>query len=142
MAAKFNSMAAAVLALLYQAVTWAGIAQNNSTPLTSIYISLNTAAPSASSDQTSSEAAYTGYGRASVARTTSGFTLTGESISPAANISFATATGGSETETYATTGSVASGAGQAFHYGQISPSIAVSSGVTPILGTGTTITES
>lgn len=143
MAGKFNSTSANFLKLLYQAVNWSLVADNTATtPLTNIYWGLATAAPTVSSDQTSSEATYTSYARVAVARTTSGHTISGQSISPAANVSFPAATGGTNTISYATTGSATSGADQGFHYGTVTPNISVTSGVTPILTTASTITES
>ncbi len=130
------------LKLLYNAVGIANIADNAaSSPNTNLYLSLHTADPR-SGNQTTSEAAYTSYARVAVARTSSGFTVSGNSVVLAALAVFPTATGGSETETWFAVGKASSGAGEIYHAGPISPTIAVSSGVTPELGTGTTITES
>ena len=133
------------LKLLYQAVAWANVADNAaSSPLTNIYYSLQTADPTHSGDQTSSEATYGSYARQAVARTTGGHTITAQSISPAATVSFPQSTGTpSETETYFATGSASSGADTMFHWGPIAPTITMNaSGITPQLTTATTITES
>ncbi len=131
-----------LLKLIFNATAIANIADNAaSSPLTNLYAALHTANPGESGSQTTSEAAYTSYARAAVARTSGGWTVTANSVSPVANIDFPAATGGSETETYASIGTVSSGAGKILYSGAISPTIAVSSGVTPRLTTASTITE-
>lgn len=132
-----------LLKLIFNATAIANIADNaGSSPLTNLYIALHTADPTASGNQTSSEAAYTSYARVAVARSSSGFTVSGSSVSPAANIAFPAATGGSETESYWSIGTASSGSGKILYAGPISPTIAVSSGVTPTLTTASTVTES
>src|SRR5215472_8145686 len=131
------------LKLVFNAVGIANIADNAaSAPLTNIYVSLHTADPGTGGSQTTSEAAYTGYARVAVARTSAGWTVTGSSVSPVATISFPAATGGSETETFACAGTASTGAGKILYRGPITPGIAVSSGVTPQLTTTSALTES
>lgn len=140
---KGNTTSADMLKLYYQAVAIANIADNAATsPLTNIYVALHTANPGAGGSQTTSEAAYTGYARVAVARTTGGWSISGQTISPVAAITFPAATGGSETETYFSTGTVVSAAGKIIHSGTVTPNIVVSNGVTPQLTTATTIVES
>jgi hypothetical protein len=142
LAAKGNTYALDLLELIFNATAFSNVAINaTSGPLTVLYVSLHTATPAAGGSQTTNEAAYTGYARVSVARTSSGWTITGGSVSPNANIVFPTATGGSETETFMGIGSAASGAGILFYFGAISPTITVSNGVTPTLTTATAVTE-
>lgn len=129
-----------LLKLIFQATAIANIADNAvSSPLTNLYCSLHTADPSAGT-QTTSEAAYTSYARVAVARTSGGWTVSTNTVVPVATISFPAATGGSETETYAGIGTLTSGAGKILFAGAISPTIAVSNGVTPQLTTATTLT--
>ena len=131
-----------LLKLIFNATGIADIADNAaSTPLTNLYLSLHTADPGAGGSQTTSEAAYTSYARAAVARTSAGFTVSGSSVTLTAAVSFVTATGGSETETYFAIGTASSGTGKILYRGPITPSIVVTSGVTPQLTTGTTVTE-
>lgn len=140
---KGNTWSNDILGLLFNATAVANIAQNNSSsPLTSLYISLHTANPGAGGSQTTSEAAYTSYARQAVARTSSGFTVSGTSVVPAAQISFPTATGGSETETFFGIGTASTGTGILLYSGAISPTIVVSNGVQPILTTATSVVES
>ena len=143
MAAKTTSLSGSLLALLLNATAIANVADNaSSSPLTNTYVSLHTASPGASGDQTSNEAAYTSYARVAVARSSSGWTVSSASATLTSAINFPTATGGSETETYFGVGSASSGAGHLWYFGPISPNIAVSTNVTPQLTTSTTISES
>jgi hypothetical protein len=130
------------LKLIFNATAIANIADNAGTgPLTDIYVSLHTGDPGEAGDQTTSEAAYTSYARVAVARTTGGWTVTTNSVSPVANIDFPAATGGTETITHFAVGTDASGAGKLLYSGTVTPNISVSTGVTPRLTTASTITE-
>lgn len=132
-----------LLKLIFNGTPIANIADNAATgPLTSLYLSLHTADPGAGGSQTTSEAAYTSYARQGVLRTSAGFTVSGASVTLAASVIFPTATGGSETETYAAVGTASTGAGKILYRGPITPGLSVTTGVAPQLTTGTTITES
>lgn len=132
-----------ILKLLFNATAIANIADNAGTsPLTNVYVSLHTADPGAAGNQTTSEAAYGSYARVAVARTSGGWTVSTNTVVPVATISFPAAASGSETETYAGLGSAASGTGLLWFSGAISPTIAVSTGVTPQLTTSSTLTLS
>lgn len=140
---KGNTFDADILKLIFQAVAIANMADNAAaSPLTQLFVSLHTADPGAGGSQTTSEAAYTGYTRIGVARTTGGWAITGQTISPVANVTFPAATAGSETETFFAIGTASSGAGKILYSGAISPTIVVAAGVTPVLTTASTVTES
>lgn len=128
-----------LLLLLFQGATIANVAQNAASPITNIFVSLHTADPT-SGNQTTSEAAYTSYARVAVARTSSGWTVSTNTVVPVATISFPAATGGSETEAFAGLGTLTSGTGLLLFAGAISPTIAVSNGVTPQLTTSSILT--
>lgn len=132
-----------LLKLIFNGTAIADIAENDaSAPLTNLYVSLHTADPTDSAaNQTVSETAYTSYARATVARTTGGWTVTGNSVSPFANIDFAACTGGTSTITHFGVGTLASGTGKLLYIGTVTPNISVSNGVTPRLTTASTITE-
>jgi hypothetical protein len=131
-----------LLKMIFNATAIANIADNAaSSPLTSLYVSLHTADPTDSGNQTSSEATYTGYARVAVARTSGGFTVTASSVSPAANIDFAQCTAGTNTITHFAIGTASSGTGKILYSGTVTPNISVSSGVIPRLTTASTITE-
>jgi hypothetical protein len=145
MAAKGNTWSTDLLQLLFNATTISNIAINATTsPLTSLYVSLHTSSPGATGGQTTNEAAYTSYARQAVARTSGGWTISGESVTPVSNIVFPAATGSpSETETYFGIGTASTGSGVLLYYGAISPTIPVTSaGVTPTLSSTSSITES
>jgi hypothetical protein len=130
------------LKLIFNATAIANIADNAaSAPLTSLYVSLHTADPGEAGDQTTSEATYTSYARVAVARTSGGFTVTNNSVSPASTIVFPAATGGSNTITHFAVGTASSGAGKLLYSGTVTPNLSVSSGVTPQLSTSSSITE-
>ncbi len=132
-----------LLQLIFNATAIATIAQNNATsPLTSLYVALHTADPTATGSQNTSEATYTGYARVAVARTSGGWVVSSNSVSPAATISFPACTGGTNTITNWSVGTASTGAGQILYTGPVTPNISVSSGVTPQLTTASTITES
>lgn len=111
----------------------------------SLYVSLHTADPGEAGDQTTSECNYTGYARQAVARSGAGFTVGGNSVSPAANVTFpnpTNATNLSQTATHFAIGTSSSGAGKILYSGALSPTIVIANtGVTPIVGTATAITE-
>ena len=131
------------LKMVFNATAIANIADNAATsPLTNLYVALHTADPTAAGTQSSSEATYTGYARVAVARTSGGCTVTGASVSPAAAITFPACTAGTNTIIYWSVGVASSGATKILYSGAVSPSISVSSGVTPQLTTGSTVTES
>lgn len=130
------------LLLVFNATGIANIADNaSSSPLTNLYVSLHTGDPGEAGDQTTNECAYTSYARVAVARSGSGWTVSGNSVSPAAEISFPAATGGSETATHFAVGTAASSTGKVLYKGTVTPNISISSGVTPKLTTATAITE-
>lgn len=132
-----------LLKLIFNATPIANMADNAATsPLTNLYVSLHTADPTASGNQTSSEIAYTSYARVAVARTSGGWTVSTNTVVPAATISFPAGTGGSGTATFWAVGTASTGTGKILYSGAISPSIVTGSGVTPQLTTASTITES
>lgn len=131
------------LKLIFNATAIANIADNAaSSPLTSLYVSLHTADPTSAGNQTSSEASYTGYARVGVTRNSGGWTVTTNSVSPAATISFPACTGGTNTITNFGVGTASSGSGKLLYTGTVTPNIAVANGVTPQLTTASTVTES
>lgn len=130
------------LKLIFNATAIANIADNAaSSPLTNLFVGLHTADPGSSGNQTTSEAAYTSYARVTVARTTGGWTVTTNSVSPVANIDFPACTGSTSTVTFFHIGTATSGTGKILYSGTVTPSISVSTGVTPRLTTASTVTE-
>lgn len=139
---KSNAFENDLLELIFNGTAIANLADNAATsPLTELYVSLHTADPGEAGDQTTNECTYTSYARVAVARSGSGWTVTGNSVSPVANIDFAEATGGSETATHVAIGTDSTGTGKILYSGAVTPNIAIVTGVTPRIGTGSTITE-
>lgn len=141
---KGNTFINDFLKLILNATAIADLAENDSSgPLTNLIMSLHTGTLSATSNQTSTEAAYGSYARVAIARTTGGFTAaSAQSSALVATCSFPQAASGSETETYAMLGTDnTASAGKSLWWGAISPTLAVSVGVTPQLTTATTISE-
>ncbi len=129
-------------ALIFNATSIANLAINaTSSPLTSLFVSLHTANPGASGNQTTSECAYTGYARQPVTRSSAGFTCTANVVTPANPVFFPLCTAGSETATYFAIGTALSGAGVLLYSGTVTPNIAIAVSVQPILTTASTVTE-
>lgn len=132
-----------LLKLIFNATAIANIADNAAAaPLTNIYVSLHTADPGEAGTQLTNETAYTGYARVAVARTSGGWTITGSSVSPVANVDFGACTASPGTAiTHVGIGTAASGAGKLLYKGALTPNISMAVGVQPRITTSSTITE-
>lgn len=133
-----NSAESDLMSLVVQNTAWANLGNTAgvqpSSAAGSLFVSLHTATLTASSTQSTSEAAYTGYARVGVARSSGGWTKTGSSptvMENAAAVTFGACTAGSETETNFATGVASSGATEILWYGALTASLAVSAGITP-----------
>lgn len=133
-----NTSQTALVDLIFQNTAMANIGTvaglQPSSSAGSLFISLHTADPAVTGTQTTSEAAYTSYARVAIARTSGGWTVTGNQpciAENAAACTFPAATGGSETETFFMIGTLTSGAGQQVIRAALSSSLAVSTGITP-----------
>ena len=130
------------LKLIFQATAIANIADNAaSSPLTNLYAALHTADPGEAGSQTTNEATYTGYARQAVARTSGGFTVTGNVVTLVADVDFPNCTAGPQTATHFSIGTASSGAGKILYRGAITPNIAILVGGFPRLKAATSITE-
>ena len=139
---KGNTFENDLLKLIFNATAIANMADNAaSSPLTNLYVSLHTGDPGEAGSQTTSECAYTSYARVAVDRTSGGWTVTNNSASPVADISFPACTGGTETATHWAVGTASTSTGKLLYSGSISPTIAIANGVTPKLTTASTVTE-
>lgn len=103
---------------------------------TNLYVALHTADPGESGSQTTSEAAYTSYARVTVARTSGGWTVSGNQASNTAVVQFPQCTGGSSTVTHVSIGTASSGAGQILYSGALNSGITVTSGIQPQFAAG------
>jgi hypothetical protein len=91
----------------------------------SLYVSLHTADPGEAGAQNTSEASYTGYARQAVARSGSGWTVSGSNASNAAAVAFGPCTAGSATVTHFGIGTASSGAGNLLFKGALTASFTV-----------------
>lgn len=102
----------------------------------SLYIALHTSDPGVGGDQTTNEVVYTGYAREGVARSSAGWTVSAGEVVNADVVDFPQCSGGSAVATHFSIGVAGSGASKVLYRGELSPSIAISSGVTPSLAAG------
>lgn len=142
---KSDAFESALLALIFQNTNIANIGDatglRGAAAAGQLFVALHTADPGEAGTQTTNEVAYTGYARVGLARSSGAFTITGNSVSPAANVDFPACTAGSATATHFSIGVASTGAGMVLYKGAITPTIAIAAGVTPRLITATAITE-
>lgn len=133
---------AAVIALIYNATTWANYAINaTASPETNIVMALMTADPTDSGTMSSNESAYTNYARQNVARTSGGWTCSGDTATLAANCDFPSSGASGTTITFMASGKSGGGASAILISGTVTPNIAIgASGIIPRLTTATAFT--
>ena len=143
--AKGNTFENDLLKLIFNATAIANIADNAATsPLTNLYVSLHTGDPGEAGNQTTNETSYGSYVRVAVARGTSGWTVTNNSVTNAAGVTFAQCSSGTASITHFAIGTASTGTGKVLYKGALtSPtSLAVSSGVQPqFAASSLTVTE-
>jgi hypothetical protein len=140
---KANTTENALLALIFNATTFNGLAENDTTsPNTDLYLALHTADPGEAGNQSTNEAAYTSYARIAVARSGAGWTVSGNTAQNAALAQFPQCTGGSETITHVSIGLLSSGAGTILYSGALNASLSVANLIQPQFSAGAlTVTE-
>lgn len=113
-----------------------------STTAGSLYWSLHTADPGETGTAVTSETAYTGYARVAGARSGAGFTVTNNSVSPAANVDFGecSASAGGPITHFGIV-NTSSGAGKLLYKGTMTPNVTMAVGVIPRIKTTSTVTE-
>lgn len=135
-----NAAEQALLDLLFLNTDWANIGDasglQNSATAGSFYISLHSANPDETGDQTTSEVAYTSYARVAVARSAGGWSRTGSTISNTALVQFPQCSGGSATATHFGIGTDSSGAGNLLMSGALTSSLSISNGIQPQFAAG------
>jgi len=108
----------------------------NSATAGSLYVSLHTADPGEAGDQTTSETSYTNYVRVAVARSSAGWTVTGNAVANTALVQFAQCGVTGATLTHFGVGTDSSGTGKLLYSGALTSSLAVSSGIQPQFAAG------
>jgi hypothetical protein len=136
---KTNTFETDILELIFNNTAIANIGDSSglqpSSTAGSLYVALFTADPTETGSQTN-EATYTGYARVAVARTSGGWTISGNNCSNTAAITFGECTAGSETITHVGI-LTASTAGDMLFSGVLTSSLAVSTGIIPEFAIGT-----
>ncbi len=126
--------------LLFNNTNWANVGDatglRGSSTAGSFFISLHTADPGETGDQTTSETSYTGYGRVTVARSGAGFTCTNDTAANTAAVTFGACTVGTPTITHFGIGTASTAAGHLVASGALTSSLAVSPGITPSFAIG------
>jgi len=141
---KSNTSENSLLALIFNATTFNGLAENDSTsPNTDLYLALHTADPGEAGTQDTNEATYTSYARIAVARTTGGWDApSGGATANAALAQFPQCTGGTNTITHVSIGLLSSGAGTILYSGALNASLSVANLIQPQFAAGAlTVTE-
>lgn len=127
---KGNTTENDLLAYIFNAtaISWDGNAN--------LFVSLHTADPGEGGNQTTNEATYTSYARVTVARTSGGWTVSGNTAQNTALVQFPQCTGGSNTITHVAVGTAVSGTGQILYSGALTSPLSVSSGIQPQFAAG------
>lgn len=132
---KSTATCNSILALMYNATTWANVAINaTASPITDVEVSLHVAILTAGlDDQTDQETVYTNYVRVPKARSSSGWTVpSGGSTKNEGQIQFAQCGTTGATLQYVATGTAHTLAGHVWHYGSLNSPLIVSTGITPL----------
>lgn len=136
-----NASETKLLQLLFQNDAWELVGDASglqpSATAGSLYVALHTADPGEAGDQTTNEAAYTGYARVAVARTAGGWSVSGATVSNVGTVQFGECTAGSATATHFSVGTGSAGSGSIIYSGALSASRAISAGITPLFNPGT-----
>jgi len=139
-----NLFETALLALIFENADAANVGDatglRGSSTAGVFHISLHVGSPGETGDQTTNEAAYTDYDRVSVARASAQWTASGNTVDNDNAITFPECTGSSSSVDAFGIGSTAftdsPNAGDLFIYGTVSPTLAVSTGITPEFAAG------
>jgi hypothetical protein len=139
--AKFNDFENLVIKYVFNNTTSAIFPTTGTQAMS---LCLHTADPGETGDTAASEAAYTGYARVAVERSSSGWTVSGSSAKLAATATFPQCTAGTTalvTHFSIGTSTVLGTTALSLYYGTVTPNISVTNGVTPRLTTNTAVSE-
>lgn len=132
-----------VLKLLFNNTAWANVGDAGgiqpSAAAGSFFPSLCTADPGENGTQSTNETSYTNYTRATVARSSAGWTVSGAAPTQVANtaaIAFPACGTTGATITHGVIGRAVSGAGEIITGGALTSPLAVASGITPSYAIG------
>lgn len=126
-----------LMKIIFNGTAIANLADNAATdPLTDFHVSLHTADVGEAGNQTTSECAYTGYGRIAVARTSGGWTVTDNEVENAAAVQFAECTGGTSAATHFAIGIAGTSTGKVLAKGALGATLNISAGIAPYFPAG------
>ena len=135
-----NAFETSLLGLIFTNVEAANVGDatglRGSTTAGSFWISLHTASSGEAGNQATNETAYGSYVRQAVARSTSGWTVTGDTVDNDAQINFPEATSGPSFITHFGIGSNETTAGNLFFHGATSGTLVVNTAVQPFIAIG------
>lgn len=137
---KSNTFENDLLLSIFNNANMAGIGDatgiRGATTVGSLYIALHTADPGEAGNQSTSEAAYTGYARLGLARTSANFNVVANAVNLVNNLEFGacTANPGSPLSHFSI-GTDATGTGKILYSGTLTPNVTVAVGVVPRLTT-------
>jgi len=135
-----NVLENGLLSLLFQNANYANVGDatglRGSSAAGVFYVSMHTASPGETGSQNTTESAYTGYGRVSVARDSSHWAVSGGVADNVNAITFGQSSTGPESETYVGIGSDLSGAGNLFLYGAMNATLVVNNLIIPNIAAG------
>lgn len=123
---KSNAFETAFLQKVFQNTefSWNGVGN--------LYVSLHTADPGEAGAQNTSETTYLNYTRVAVSRDSSGWTVSANTVTNFANVTFPECgVGAPQTVTHFGVGSASSGAGNLFYSGALTTSLQISQSITP-----------
>lgn len=102
----------------------------------SLYVALHTADPGEAGTQDTNEATYTNYARVAIARTSGGFTVSGDTVTNAAVVTFPQSGGVTNTITHFSFGVASSGTTKIILSGALSDSLIVNNLIAPTFAIG------
>lgn len=136
---KATAICNSILGLMYRAAAWANVADNaSSSPVTQVRVALHSANLTAATGlQNENEATYTNYARVTTSRNTTDWAApSGGVLANAILLQFPQGGATGQTQTHVSTGTGASGATPAWHYGALNSALAVANGITPQFNIG------
>ncbi len=143
---KSNTFENELLALIFNNTDIADIGDagglQNSATAGSLYVALHTADPGEAGTAATSETSYTNYARVAVARSGSGWTVSGNTATNFAQITFPQCGATGATITHVSITTAASGTSKILYSGALNSSLTVALNITPLFAaTGLTVTE-